>query len=140
MTMKIITLRIAALSCLLLALSCAYGADEDQPVPLRAEITGALPMTGLVFWSTSEHPMSLAISMEFSYLRYEEVATARGNFDWSKVERLMSDAAARGHQLILRLHDTYPGRPSGVPVWIKASPGYRDITEKSEGHPQIVKS
>lgn len=73
--------------------------------------------------------------MEFAYLRYDEVATARGLYDWSKVERLMSDTAARGHQLILRLHDTYPGSPSGVPAWIKAASGYRDISEKSEGKP-----
>lgn len=135
MTKLRITSRLAASSALFLALSCAYGADEFHPVPLRAEITGTLPMTGLVFWSTSEHRKSPAISMEFAYLRYDEVATARGVHDWSKVEQLMSDAAARGHQLILRLHDTYPGRPSAVPAWIKASPGYRDSTEKSEGQP-----
>ena len=133
--MKTITLRFAALSLLFLALSCAVGAEEFHPVPLRAEINGTLPMTGLVYWSTSEHLRSPAISMEFAYLRYDEVTTARGLYDWSKVERLMSDAAARGHQLILRLHDTYPGRPSGVPAWIKAAPGYREITEKSEGLP-----
>ena len=92
-------------------------------------------MTGLVFWSTSEHRTSPAISMEFAYLRYDEVSKARGIYDWSKVERLMSEAAARGHQLVLRLHDTYPGCPSGVPTWIKASPGYRDASEKSEGKP-----
>jgi len=116
MTKLRITLRLAALFLMLLALNCAYGADEFHPVPLRAEIKGTLPMTGLVFWSMSEHRKSPAISMEFSYLRYDEVATARGLWDWSKVERLMSDAAGRGHQLILRLHDTYPGRPSGVPA------------------------
>jgi len=131
--MKTITLCLTALSLLLMALSVAYGTEEFHPVPLRAEIKGTLPMTGLVFWSTSEHRRSSAISMEFAYLRYDEVATARGIYDWSMVERLMSDAATRGHQLILRLHDTYPGRPSGVPAWIKASPGYRDISEKSEG-------
>ena len=133
--MTTITHRLVAVSLLFLALSCADGADEFHPVPLRAEIKGTLPMTGLVFWSTSEHIQSPAISMEFAYLRYNEVATARGVYDWSKVERLMSDAAKRGHQLILRLHDTYPGRPSGVPAWIKAVPGYRDSTEKSEGKP-----
>ena len=135
MTKLRITLRHAALFLMLLALKCAYGADEFHPVPLRAEIKGTLPMTGLVFWSTSGHRKSPAISMEFSYLRYDEVATARGLYDWSKVERLMSEAAGRGHQLILRLYDTYPGRPSGVPAWIKASPGYRDSTEQSEGQP-----
>ena len=135
MTIMTISHRLAALSLLFLALSCAYGADEFHAVPLRAEIKGTQPMTGLVFWSTSEHRTSPAISMEFAYLRYDEVATARGVYDWSKVERLMSNAAARGHQLILRLHDTYPGRPSGVPKWIKAAPGYHDITEMSEGLP-----
>lgn len=131
--MKTITLRLAAVSLVLLGWNCVSGADEFHPVPLRAEIKGTQPMTGLVFWSTSEHRRSPAISMEFSYLRYDEVATARGIYDWRKVEGLMRDAAARGHQLILRLHDTYPGRPSGVPAWIKAAPGYRDISENSEG-------
>ena len=120
---------------LVFAFSSAFGAEKFHPVPLHAEIKGTQPMTGLVFWSTSEHRTSPAISMEFSYLRYDEVATAPGKYDWSTVDRLLSNAAARGHQLILRLHDTYPGRPSGVPAWIKDSPGYRDITEKSEGKP-----
>jgi hypothetical protein len=49
------TLRLSAFPLLFVALSCADGADEFRPVPLRAEIKGTLPMTGLVFWSTSEH-------------------------------------------------------------------------------------
>ncbi len=131
-------LRAASRICvvgLLIAIGSALGAEDFHAVPLRSEIAGPQPMTGLVFWSTSEHRRSPAISMEFAYLRYDEVATARGVHDWSKVERLMSEAAARGHQVILRLHDTYPGKPSGVPAWIKSSPGYRDLTEKSEGKP-----
>ena len=79
--MKTITLRLAALSLLFQALRCANGADEFHPVPLRAEIKGTLPMTGLVYWSTSEQLTSAAISMEFAYLRYDEVATAHGIID-----------------------------------------------------------
>jgi hypothetical protein len=66
------------LAGLVFALCSASGADEFRPIPLRAEITGTQPMSGLVFWSTSEHRASPAISMEFSYLRYDEVVTTRG--------------------------------------------------------------
>lgn len=134
-TMKAPTLCLTGFFLLFQALSCVFGADDFHPVPLRAEVKATQPMTGLVYWSTSEHRKSPAISMEFAYLRYDEVSTANGLRDWSSVERLMSEAAARGHQLVLRLHDTYPGRPSGVPARIKAAPGYHDISVKSEGKP-----
>lgn len=133
MTTKTTALQLAVFATLCSALSGAVDAEEFRPIPLRTEIKAAQPMTGLVFWSTSEHNESPAISLEFSYLRYDDVVTERGVYNWSKVERLMSDAAQRGHQLILRFHDTYPGQKSGVPAWIKASPGYRDISAKSEG-------
>lgn len=39
----------------------AYGADGFHPVSIQSEIKGTQPMTGLVFWSTSEHRTSPAM-------------------------------------------------------------------------------
>lgn len=71
--------------------------------------------------------------MEFSYLRYDAVATAPGVYDWTPVEQCLAEAAGRRHQAILRFYDTYPGQPSAVPKWIKSQ--YRDVTELSEKQP-----
>lgn len=39
----------------------------------------------------------------------------------------------RKHQAVLRFRDTYPGRPSSVPAYIKAIPDYQETQAKSEG-------
>ncbi len=111
------------------------GADDFKSIPLQSSGEKVQPMTGLVFWTSSEHLKSPAISMEFTYIGYHEVAVGEGQFDWSVVEKHLSGAAERGHQTILRFYDTYPARPSAVPAWIKKSPGYGDHTENSEGKP-----
>lgn len=90
-------------------------------------------MTGLVMWEQLPHASSDAIQLEYSYMRYGDVVKEKGVYDWAPVERKLASAAARKHQAILRFWDTYPGRPSSVPAYIKALPGYKETIAKSEG-------
>jgi hypothetical protein len=119
----------------LLALALALQDDGLRDAPLRGRITRVQPMTGLVFWSSSEHARSDAIQLEFAYVRYGDVVARAGEYDWGDVERILAAAAGRGHQAILRFHDTYVGRPTGVPAYIKALPDYRETTARSEKKP-----
>jgi len=111
-------------------LSLAAG-DDFVPVALRSRVTGVQPMTGLVFWNDSANTGSDACQLEFSYVGYDEVCSKQGRYDWSEVEDRLKGAAKRRHQAILRFYDTYPGKPSAVPKWIKSSPGYKNVNAVS---------
>jgi hypothetical protein len=89
-------------------------------------------MTGLVMWEELPHASSDAIQLEYSYMRYGDVVKEKGEYDWSPVERKLAASAGRKHQAILRFGDTYPGRPTSVPAYIKALPDYKETVAKSE--------
>lgn len=127
-----------ALTCLLATVlynACPVSAEELRPVALRARVDRVQPMTGIVLWSTNEHVDTAPIQLEFAYLSYADVAIGPGRYDWSAIERLLGAAARRGHQMILRFHDTYVGKPTGVPEFISAASGYRGTRGLSEGKP-----
>jgi hypothetical protein len=90
-------------------------------------------MTGIVMWEDSENSHTDAIALEYSYLRYDEVVKGRGEYDWTAVERKLSAIAGRRHQAVLRFYETWPGRQTTVPQYIKALPDYREVQAESEG-------
>ena len=92
-------------------------------------------MTGIVFWSTSEHNRTDAIQLEYSYMKYNDVVKQKGIYDWTAMDRLLEAVARRGHQAIVRFYFVYPGRETTVPDYIKALPDYRETRGKSEGRP-----
>ncbi|MBN2412641.1 DUF4832 domain-containing protein [candidate division KSB1 bacterium] len=108
------------------------GKNEFQTVPLQSQITHVQPMTGIVLWEQLNKKDTDAIQMEYSYMRYNDVVKEKGVFDWTVVEQKLNSAASRSHQSILRFWDTYPGRESSVPDYIKALPDYKNIVAKSE--------
>lgn len=110
-------------------------ADDWRPVPLQARLTQVQPQTGIVLWADNAAAADAPIQLEFRYLTYAEVVTGPGRYDWSPVERLLDEIAGRRHQAILRWHDTYVGKPTGVPDYIKQLPDYRETTALSEGKP-----
>src|SRR6185503_5296945 len=116
-------------------LTLAVQEDSLRPVPLRSKVANVQPMTGIVLWSDSEHVKTDAIQLEFSYLRYGDVVARAGEYDWSAVERLLDAIAGRGHQAVLRFHDTYVGRKTTVPDYIKKLVDYKETTAPSERKP-----
>lgn len=114
-------------------LAVADAPEEDfRPIPLQCRITGVQPMTGIVMWQNSGNCHTDAIQLEFSYMRYRDVVQDKGVYDWSAVERKLDAVAARRHQAVLRFWDTYPGRPTGLPAYLKALPDYQEVTARSE--------
>lgn len=107
-------------------------AADLQPVPLQSKPTHVQPMTGIVLWNTNAAVRTAPIQLEFAYLRYDQVVQEQGQYRWETVEKLLDDVAGRGHQTILRWHDTYVGKPTGVPAYIKALPDYRETVANSE--------
>ena len=107
-------------------------ADDLKPVPLRSKVANVQPMTGIVLWATNERASSAPIQLEYSYVTYSQVVKERGVYDWSAVERILNEVAKRKHQAIIRWHETYVAKTTGVPAYIKALPDYREITALSE--------
>lgn len=106
-----------------------------QAVPLQSAITRVQPMTGIVFWEDSGRNKTDAIQLEFSYMRYSDVVSQRGAYQWSAVEKKLNAISRRGHQAILRFYFTYPGKQTAVPAYIKALPDYQETQAESENKP-----
>ena len=132
-------------SFLLLALllgSCACGnkqdggtepRPEDIHVPLQSQITHVQPMTGIVLWNTSGSNRKEYVQLEFSYMLYNDVCKEKDVYDWSPMDKLLEQVAARGHQAVVRFRYTYPGYASAVPDYIKKMEGYEAKWAKADG-------
>lgn len=105
---------------------------DFQVIPLKSSITRVQPMTGIVLWEELNNKNTDAIQLEYSYMQYNDIVKQKGEYDWTAVERKLESAASRGHQMILRFWDTYPGHETTVPDYIKSMPDYHEIVTKSE--------
>ena len=76
-----------------------------------------------------------SIQLEYSYMKYGDVVTERGQYDWGLMDRLLDRVAARRHQAIVRFYFVYPGNPTTVPGYIKALPDYHETRGRSEEKP-----
>lgn len=129
------------ISALFVALACVPADDKSQeykdfdPVPLQSEIENVQPMTGIVLWTTNGRCTTAKdkIQLEFAYMLYNDVCKEKDVFDWSPMDKLLEQVAARGHQLVVRFRYTYVGQQCAVPDYIKAWPGYEETVGKSEG-------
>lgn len=108
-------------------------ADEFRPIPLKSSLTQVQPMTGIVLWSTNERVETAPIQLEFAYFGYDQLIKGKSEYDFSALEELLQQVASRKHQAIVRFYDTYVGKPSAVPQYVQASPGYQTVEGKSEG-------
>lgn len=106
--------------------------NDFQVIPLKSSITRVQPMTGIVMWEESNNKNTDAIQLEYSYMQYNDIVKQKGEHDWTAVERKLQSSAGRGHQMILRFWDTYPGHLTTVPDYIKSLPDYHEIVTKSE--------
>ncbi len=110
-------------------------AEVYRPLPLSARIESVQPMTGIVLWTTNEHAASAPIQLEYAYFHYGQIVSSKGEYDWTSLERLLDEVAGRGHQAIIRWHDTYVGKPAGVPAYFREMPEFkitRGLSEKQQ--------
>lgn len=104
-------------------------------VSLKSKITSVQPMTGIVMWTINPASEKASIQLEYSYFKYNQIVKQEGIYNWKALEDTLEAVAKRGHQAIIRWHDTYVAQPSGVPDYIQSMTDYRGVTAKSEGKP-----
>ena len=112
--------------------SGAEYADFER-VALKSEIQNVQPMTGIVLWNTHSKVNTSNIQLEYSYMLYNDVCKGQGVYDWTPMDRLLEQAASRGHQVVVRFRYTYVGKECAVPDYIKEWPGYEEMKGQSEG-------
>lgn len=117
----------------LLTLVLNLGFCQDfQYVDIDSEVTEVQPMTGIVLWNTNNQINTDAISLEYSYMDYADIVIAEDTYDWTPVDNLLDQMAARNHQAVLRFRFSYPGQTTNVPQYIKDLPDYNEIEGLSE--------
>ena len=127
-------LYIAALFAAFACTPAEQGEYADfERVPLQSEIQNVQPMTGIVLWNTHSKVNTDNIQLEYSYMLYNDVCKAQGVYDWTPMDKLLEEAASRGHQVVVRFRYTYVGQQCAVPDYIKEWPGYEEMKGQSEG-------
>lgn len=127
--------KIVFLVCLVFSLAQSSAAQESRGVPVKSKITDVQPMTGIVLWSDNaklaQH--ADAVTLEYRYCGYNEVVGADGEYDYSKLDKILDEIAARNHQAVLRFYFCYVGKETTVPDFIRTRPDYDETIGKSEG-------
>jgi hypothetical protein len=117
-----------------LSLFAQTGRDGYTSIHIDKVPQHVQPMTGIVFWDGQYETVGKeAISMEFSYMLFNDIVKEKGVYDWTKVEKKLDDIASRNHQAIFRFRYVYVGRLTSVPDYIKDLPDYHETEGISEG-------
>ena len=108
--------------------------DDFVDIKIDTLITQVQPMTGIVFWQGQYTDVGAdAISLEYSYMLFNDVVDENAVYDWEQVEEKLNDIASREHQAIFRFRYVYPGYETSVPDYIKALEDYNETEGLSEG-------
>jgi hypothetical protein len=81
-----------------------------QPAPPGNPLKGLMPYSG--YYSTFPY------SMEWSYLPLRSLMTGPTTFNWSSLDTLLANDAARGHQTTFRVYLDYPTLSTGIPQYL----------------------
>lgn len=100
------------LALFFLSFSSRGGAGElaFAPGPADNPLKGFVPYSG----RNTNFPHSL----EFNYISWRSLAPDASRFDWQPLEKLLDDAASRGHQTVFRVYLEYPGKPVAIPQYL----------------------
>jgi hypothetical protein len=75
------------------------------------------PLKGLVPYA-SAGAASFPHSMEFSYFPLSALVNGYDLYDWTPLEKLLNEAAGRGHQAVFRVYLEWPGRDGSIPAFL----------------------
>jgi hypothetical protein len=75
------------------------------------------PLKGLVPYAVSGAD-SFPHSMEFNYFPLSALVTGYNQYDWTRLEKLLNEAAVRGHQAVFRVYLEWPGRTGSIPPFL----------------------
>jgi hypothetical protein len=88
---------------------------EYAPAPVANPLKGLVPYPGAANAEKFPH------SMEFVYLRLDELVVGEHRNDWSKLEGILGKISARGNQAVMRAYVEYPKKPIAVPRYLRES-------------------
>lgn len=143
--------RIDVFTFCLIVLVSGIHARRWKDVRVESRIEGVQPMTGLVLWPQQARRLDAeygkSIQLEFAYcLPSRVVKDCREDgaieYDWTWFDRILTDVASRGHQLVARFRYEYPssrdvdGRTRGmtaVPRFIRRQEGYEETFNDVRG-------
>ncbi len=108
-------------------------AQDFTSIEVDSKVTNVQPMAGMVFWPGNKDIETDAISLEYSYMNFSQIITAKSTYDWTVVDDLLDEMAGRNHQAVLRFRFSYPGKTTTVPQYIKDLPNYNETEGVSEG-------
>jgi hypothetical protein len=77
------------------------------------------PLKGLVPYVSSSGKDRFPQSMEFRYFPVKAVMSGPESFDWSPVEKTLTEVNGRGNQLILRFYLEYPKHGNELPDFLR---------------------
>lgn len=120
---------------ILFVIGTGYCQNDFNTITIDQDITKVQPLTGIAFWPGNTDSDTDAITLEYSYMLYNDVVKEKGVYDWTVVENVLDDIASRNHQAILRFRFIYPNYETSVPDYIKALADYEEIDDFSEGDP-----
>jgi hypothetical protein len=75
------------------------------------------PLKGLVPYASAGAD-SFPHSMEFSYFPLSALVTGYDLYDWTPLDKLLNEAAGRGHQAVFRVYLEWPGRAGSIPAFL----------------------
>lgn len=87
------------------------------PSPLDNPLKGFVPF----YTHGKTYANKFPLSMEWSYFALSDLMKGPDNFDWSPIEQMLTEVAGRGRHSVLRVYMEYPGKPSGIPEFLRDS-------------------
>jgi hypothetical protein len=108
--------------CARIACCLLLGAQSARPEDARRLLEYAPgppdnPLKGLVPYASAGGE-SFPHSMEFSYFPLSALVTGYDVYDWTPLEKLLNEAAGRGHQAVFRVFLEWPGREGSIPAFL----------------------
>ena len=122
MTMNRFARSLALLGLLGFSGATGHAAAPPDPVVIRPEPAPGPLANPLKGWCpyVNAGQITLPYSMVYHYASWKELEPTQGHFDFDGWERRVWDQpAARGKHVVFRVYVDYPGRPSGLPDWLK---------------------
>jgi Malectin domain len=101
----------------------AYYSTSDPNILGAANPDAAIgnPLKGLVAspaWTGGVTTYTIPNSLEFTYIGMGSVMKGDNQFDWTPLDKLLTDAASRNNHVIWRIYVDYPGWPFAMPQYL----------------------
>jgi hypothetical protein len=100
-----------------------YYSTADPSILGKANHMAAIgnPLKGLLTspqWTGGNIRIDVPSSLEFHYIGLDSVMKGNNQFDWTNLDKTLSDAASRNNHVIWRIFCHYPGEPLRLPQFL----------------------